>query len=597
MGSPSWALRLAFVAAVRRAYVLELTLDGSPAPLRFDDVDDVRAVAAAWSARYPAAGGMDCGDGDASCVVDVLAGAMDALRGEANATGRAAGLAARAVDACAASEPGAADASAAVVADALRSLAAARGDPAFVAEQVAGFCYCAADRRSAAGAGGLPKARRAAALAAADGARRVAAAAARLALDLEPRRVVAARFGMMVASEVGDADAAGAFGRAFARLKWPPSGFVDHVLGSAAVDVPVMIAPPVAWSPTLEEVSSTVLLGHVHSTFVDRLAEQLQFLDDEGLANASCALPVDLRVAAAGLRLLGDAARRLRVAAHGDASDEAAYAYVDRSGEIHAPVSRLLAGEPDDHKRRTMAAGAAVLGKAVCVVDAPAVAGGALALSGEAAAKAEAAFLDRGVAVVDGLLRAETLERLRRFVLGSTVFTRAYAQGYLGAFLGDGFGAAAIVHQVASDLRSRFPALLGDAQLTQAWAYVYPRDAHSRGIDVHSDDADVSVNVWIARDDANLARGSRLGGLRIFEREPPADWDFAKANQETDAILALLGDDAVEVVAHRFNRAVILNGHRFHQTDAMDFRPGFRNNRINLTFLFRRRTLEASCHV
>ena len=151
--------------------------------------------------------------------------------------------------------------------------------------------------------------------------------------------------------------------------------------------------------------------------------------------------------------------------------------------------------------------------------------------------------------------------------------------------------------QVASDLRARFPALLGDAQLTQAWAYVYPRDAHSRGIDVHSDDADVSVNVWIARDASNLARGSKLGGLRIFEREPPADWDFAKANQETDAILALLGDDAVEVVAHRFNRAVILNGHRFHQTDAMDFRPGFRNNRINLTFLFRRRTLEASCHV
>ncbi|KAH8067447.1 hypothetical protein JL721_7558 [Aureococcus anophagefferens] len=368
----------------------------------------------------------------------------------------------------------------------------------------------------------------------------------------------------MVASEVGDADAAGAFGRAFARLKWPPSGLVDHVLGSAAVDVPVMIAPPVAWSPTLEEVSSTVLLGHVHSTFVDRLAEQLQFLDDEGLANASCALPVDLRVAAAGLRLLGDAARRLRVAAHGDASDEAAYAYVDRSGEIHAPVSRLgRAGRPETaHDGR----GAAVLGKAVCVVDAPAVAGGALALSGEAARRG-GGVLDRGVAV-----------------------------GYLGAFLGDGFGAAAVVHQVASDLRARFPALLGDAQLTQAWAYVYPRDAHSRGIDVHSDDADVSVNVWIARDASNLARGSKLGGLRIFEREPPADWDFAKANQETDAILALLGDDAVgsSPTASTARSSSTATG---STRRTPDFRPGFRNNRINLTFLFRRRTLEASCHV
>ncbi|KAH8061040.1 hypothetical protein JL722_4333 [Aureococcus anophagefferens] len=489
---------------------------------------------------------------------------MDALRGEANAT--AAPRASR------------------------RAPSAPARRRSRRGRRVAGFCYCAADRRSAAGAGGLPEARRAARRA--DGAAR-RGAAARLALDLEPRRVVAARFGMMVASEVGDADAAGAFGRAFARLKWPPSGLVDHVLGSAAVDVPVMIAPPVAWSPTLEEVSSTVLLGHVHSTFVDRLAEQLQFLDDEGLANASCALPVDLRVAAAGLRLLGDAARRLRVAAHGDASDEAAYAYVDRSGEIHAPVSRLLAGEPDDQKRRTMAAGAAVLGKAVCVVDAPAVAGGALALSGEAAAAAEAA-LDRGVAVVDGLLRAETLERLRRFVLRSTVFTRAYAQGYLGAFLGDGFGGGRCIRSRPTS--ARFPRCSATPSSRRPGP-TSTRATPTAAASTSTATTRTCPSTSGSRATTRTSPGSKLGGLRIFEREPPADWDFAKANQETDAILALLGDDAVEVVAHRFNRAVILNGHRFHQTDAMDFRPGFRNNRINLTFLFRRRTLEASCHV
>ena len=105
--------------------------------------------------------------------------------------------------------------------------------------------------------------------------------------------------------------------------------------------------------------------------------------------------------------------------------------------------------------------------------------------------------MEDGVAVVDGILKEETLTRLREFVLGSTVFTRAYAQGYLGAFLGDGFGASAVVQQVAAELRETFPELLGDTALRQAWAYAYPRDGHPRGIDVHSDDADVSVNIWI----------------------------------------------------------------------------------------------------
>jgi hypothetical protein len=107
----------------------------------------------------------------------------------------------------------------------------------------------------------------------------------------------------------------------------------------------------------------------------------------------------------------------------------------------------------------------------------------------------------------------------------------------------------------------------------------------------------VSVNVWLTADASNLARGGRSGGLRIYEKLPPADWDFAKANRDLDAITALLGDDAVDVVPYRFNRALILNGHRFHQTDGLDFKPGFKNHRINLTFLFRVRTEAAACAI
>ena len=50
-------------------------------------------------------------------------------------------------------------------------------------------------------------------------------------------------------------------------------------------------------------------------------------------------------------------------------------------------------------------------------------------------------------------------------------------------------------------------------------------------------------------------------------------------------------------IPYRFNRAVLLNGHRFHQTDALHFAPGIENHRINLTFLFARRSDGTACRV
>ena len=99
--------------------------------------------------------------------------------------------------------------------------------------------------------------------------------------------------------------------------------------------------------------------------------------------------------------------------------------------------------------------------------------------------------------------------------------------------------------------------------------------------------------MWITPDAANRGDG---GGLRIYEALPPDDWNFDKANTDAEAIRDLLNaHPAYAKVPYRFNRAVLLNGHRFHETDALDFAPGFDNHRINLTFLFSRRDPDRAC--
>ena len=90
--------------------------------------------------------------------------------------------------------------------------------------------------------------------------------------------------------------------------------------------------------------------------------------------------------------------------------------------------------------------------------------------------------------------------------------------------------------------------------------------------------------------EANL--DAETGGLRIWNKKPPADWTFETANRDLDAIGSILQDGEAShvTIPYRFNRAVFLNGHRFHQTDSLHFAPGLDNHRINLTFLFARRS-------
>ena len=78
--------------------------------------------------------------------------------------------------------------------------------------------------------------------------------------------------------------------------------------------------------------------------------------------------------------------------------------------------------------------------------------------------------MPRDVYKRQGLLTDEALQRLRRFCWASTIWKKDYENGYIGAFLGDGF-ASPLLLQIAEELRRRFPRIFGTHRLTQAWAF------------------------------------------------------------------------------------------------------------------------------
>ena len=214
------------------AYVLDLELDGTHAPLRFAINDDLNQIARAWRQQHPAMTGGDCEEGDGRCVEDVLVRAMESRFDARHVISNAA---------IHCKLPGHAFPS--------EKLTDAVGTPdeSYALEQVAGFCYCAADRNFVDNrTGGISAAS-------------VAMDAAGLALRLEPRRARAARFGMLAGQDLfGVADATAYFARRFAELKWPPDGSLPSLVLGGSLDLSVTLEPRVAWSPSVEESRSHV---------------------------------------------------------------------------------------------------------------------------------------------------------------------------------------------------------------------------------------------------------------------------------------------------------------------------------------------------
>jgi Flp pilus assembly protein TadD len=190
------------------------------------------------------------------------------------------------------------------------------------------------------------------------------------------------------------------------------------------------------------------------------------------------------------------------------------------------------------------------------------------------------------IVVIDNLLTEAALEKLRRFCWGSTVWRKVYPNGYLGALPEHGF-ACPLLAQIAEELRSAYPAILGDDPLLQLWGFKY--DSALSGIAVHADFAAVNINFWITPDEANLDPDS--GGLIVWDVAAPLDWGFAKYNDDVAAardFLARSGAHPVKI-PHRANRAVIFDSDLFHETDRIAFKDGYLNRRINITMLYGRR--------
>ena len=186
------------------------------------------------------------------------------------------------------------------------------------------------------------------------------------------------------------------------------------------------------------------------------------------------------------------------------------------------------------------------------------------------------------IVVIDNLLTPEALDGLRRFCHGSTIWRDTF-DGYVGARPQSGF-ACPLLAQIALEFANTYPAIFRDHPLLFAWAFKYQQGLG--GTRVHADFAAVNVNFWITPDDANL--DPQTGGLVVWDKAAPLDWDFGRYNADEPAIRDYLASQGAMPtrIPYRANRAVVFDSDLFHETDTLDFRSGYTNRRINVTLLY-----------
>lgn len=189
-----------------------------------------------------------------------------------------------------------------------------------------------------------------------------------------------------------------------------------------------------------------------------------------------------------------------------------------------------------------------------------------------------------GAVWFDDLLSADALDALGKFLLTNMVwFDFTHIPGFLASYLEDGL-ACPLVLQIIDDLRSAFPEILDDHPLVQGWAF--KGIAGDLPIDLHADDAMVSVNFWITPDSSNLDPDH--GGLLVCQSPPPADWRMADYESDIAGIRAFFDrhEDDRMVVPYKENRALLFDSRLFHGSDAPRFQAGYNHHRINITLLF-----------
>lgn len=190
---------------------------------------------------------------------------------------------------------------------------------------------------------------------------------------------------------------------------------------------------------------------------------------------------------------------------------------------------------------------------------------------------------------IDNALSDDGLETLQHLLQSSRIWHIANDH----AVLTDVFHGLATepIAQLAEELRARMPQLLCSHAVRDIFATSY--DRIPEGGELRVSNGSIGVMIWLTEQDA----ASVGGEFQLFPAQVPDDIDLAdyeaglKTPSADPRIESLVREYAgrVATVEHKSNRMVIFDATVLHRSAELAYQPGFKNRRLELTFIFGQR--------
>ena len=185
-------------------------------------------------------------------------------------------------------------------------------------------------------------------------------------------------------------------------------------------------------------------------------------------------------------------------------------------------------------------------------------------------------FYKNGYVIFDNFLKEEYATRLKEFVYNTNIRNDYYFD-YAAINLSKkepfhGHIWFPLLSSIVSEISSNF-SLFKKYEFVRGWAFIH-ENFQTRSVSPHLDGLPLTMNFWVTPEQCIETCSDEYNGIVITDAKSLRQFESEKNYKKIN-------------VPYKFNRAMIFNGNNVHYSLKSRFKDGYKNKKVNFTFLFK----------
>jgi hypothetical protein len=178
-------------------------------------------------------------------------------------------------------------------------------------------------------------------------------------------------------------------------------------------------------------------------------------------------------------------------------------------------------------------------------------------------------FKKYGICVIDDFLKPEYCERLRRFML-TINFRNDIYKSYASVNFSKKYHIwFRLLTNISEEIKENFE-FLKNLQYSRGWSFIHDNVSDSSVNKHHDSGSLITFNIWCTPNKCILDNSPNYNGVVIYD-------SFDKDN---------ISNVSKNIISYKFNRMVVFDSRKIHESLPPRFKDGYENRKINYTFLY-----------